>query len=34
MVAGLVPPVGDKVKAGDVINADLGREKEGLWFAM
>ena len=33
MAAGLVPPVGEEVKAGEVINADLGRVKEGLRFA-
>ena len=32
MAAGSVPPVGDKVKAGEVINADLGRKKEDLLF--
>jgi len=32
VAAGSVLPVGDKVKAGEVINADLGREKEDLQF--
>jgi len=33
VAAGLVLPVGDEVKAGEVINADLGREKEDIQFA-
>lgn len=30
MAAALVPPVGDEVKAGEVPDVDLGREKEDL----